>query len=82
MADDPSPTARELAACDPEASAELIEALSHDRDFGVRAAMAQDPRLSVDRLIEFFGTRGLALRAGGNPNLPEEAMRATLDLLA
>lgn len=78
-ADHALPAARALVSRDPEAPGSLIERLSHDPDLGVRAAMAADPRLSPDRIVELFYCPDLDPRvAGANPGLPESVMRTEI----
>ncbi|QFG25061.1 LRV domain-containing protein [Actinomadura sp. WMMB 499] len=64
---------------DPEIPAEVIERLSHDPDRGVRARMAGDPRLPLDRLLVLLDEPGTASAAAANPALPVEVMERIID---
>ncbi|MFI7548057.1 hypothetical protein [Actinoplanes sp. NPDC049599] len=74
LADDTDPAVRQLVALDPLAPPELIDRLTQDTDTTVRYAMAQCPRLSLDRIIELLDHADLAEPAAANPALPVARM--------
>ncbi|MEU4694689.1 hypothetical protein [Actinoplanes sp. NPDC023714] len=73
-ADAPHREARALVVLDPGAPAALIDRLRRDEHPGVRAWMADDPRLGVPRVIELLDDEELAAAAARNPNLPVGVM--------
>ncbi|WP_405800619.1 hypothetical protein [Streptomyces sp. NBC_01506] len=73
------PRARALAVRDPDATPELVEQLSRDRDGEVRAAAASDPRLPVPRVVELLEDPQVGSAAAANPALPAAQMAALLD---
>jgi cytochrome c5 len=79
LAASPDPRARQLVALDPQASATLIERLSHDDDSTVRYWMASDARLAPARIIEFFDDPQTTEAAAANPHLPVDLMHRILD---
>lgn len=66
--------ARALVRLDPAAPADLIDRLSHDEHPGVRAAMADDPRLRPARVLELFADPSTTGAAAANPVLPRPVM--------
>lgn len=73
-ASDPDWRARALVRLDPTAPATLIDRLSHDEHPSVRAAMADDPRLSTARVLELFADPSTTVPAAANPRLPRPLM--------
>jgi hypothetical protein len=78
-ADSPQWGARALVALDRRAPAELIERLSRDEHPTVRRWVADDTRLSQQRLPELLEDPETAFAAATNPNLPVELMVAILE---
>ena len=77
-ASSPNPRARALARHDPTAPAAVIEQLSHDPVPEVRAALADDPRISPARILELLNAPETAGPAAANPALPLPTMIAIL----
>jgi hypothetical protein len=78
LADSPDPSARCLAALDPQASPELMERLSHDAHPAVRRSTAADRRLSPARVLELFDDPETTEYAAANPHLPLPLMERIL----
>jgi hypothetical protein len=78
-ANSPHWAARALVVRDRRAPAELIERLSRDEHPGVRNWVAEDPRLSQQRLLELLEDPETAAAAAANPALPLEVMEAILE---
>ncbi|GII04211.1 hypothetical protein [Planobispora takensis] len=76
FADSPHSRERRLVVLDPQASADVIERLSHDEERRVRMAMARDPRLPVPRILALLRDSDdqVAFSAAANPALPAGAM--------
>jgi hypothetical protein len=70
---------RWAALDDPEASPELVEALSHDPSGTVYPWAISDPRLPTARLQEALGDGRTALSAARNSRLPDTVMHQLLD---
>ncbi|GIE32406.1 hypothetical protein Ait01nite_054510 [Actinoplanes italicus] len=79
LADHPDPQIRAVALRHPDATPELVERLSHDPESLVRDRTAEDPRLSLDRLLELFEDPATTGIAAANPNLPLPLMHRILD---
>jgi hypothetical protein len=78
LADSPDPNARKLVRLDPLARPEVIERLSHDPCWWVRAAMAPDRRLSPGRVLELLDDPTTTEGAAANPHLPVSIMERFL----
>ena len=77
--DHPDPAVRRLVALDPYADAELVGRLSADPDIVVRTAMADCPRLPLERITALLDDPELAEQAAANPALPAEQMWRILE---
>ncbi|MFZ3493989.1 AAA family ATPase [Streptomyces sp. 5.8] len=84
FAADPDARMRVLALRDPDLPAALLERLAADGDHTVRRAVAEDSRTAPGTLLRLLGddSESVAMSAAASPDLPLEAMRAVLDLLA
>ncbi|AWZ06016.1 MULTISPECIES: AAA family ATPase [unclassified Streptomyces] len=84
FASDPDARMRVLALRDPDLPAALLERLAADEDDTVRRAVAEDSRTAPGTLLRLLGddSESVAVSAATSPDLPVEAMRAVLDLVA
>ncbi|MFC4111594.1 hypothetical protein [Nonomuraea zeae] len=76
FAGSPHPAERTLAVLDLRTPADVIDRLSHDEAWSVRATAARDPRLPVARLLALLEDADgqVTFSAAANPALPVEAM--------
>jgi hypothetical protein len=75
----PDPAVRQLVARGPHADPKLIDQLLDDPHLPVREAMANCPRLPVQRTLTLLDDPELAESAAANPALPPEQMNHILD---
>ncbi|NEC85283.1 hypothetical protein [Streptomyces sp. SID12501] len=75
FADHEDPEVRALAARDPETEPVVVERLTQDPEYEVRAAATRHPNLPQSRLAVLLGDEELAHAAAANPALKPDTIR-------
>lgn len=70
----PDPAVRRLVALDPHADPRLVDRMSTDPAIAVRQAVANCPRLPMNRIMALLDDPDLAEYAAANPALPVQQM--------